>query len=65
MRQNRWLVGGLLAGLCLGTGLGCGGDDKSPKAENKGVNLKERAAPSAPGGAPKAKRGTTGNASSQ
>ena len=65
MATNRLLVLGLAAGLCLGAGLGCGGDDKGPKADTKGAEFKERPPPVAPGGAPAPKKGTTGTPASQ
>jgi hypothetical protein len=63
MLKNRLLVLGLVAGLCLGAGLGCG-DDKGPKADTKGAEFKERPPPVSPGAGP-APKGSKGAASSQ
>jgi hypothetical protein len=67
MSKTRFLTVAFLAGLCLGVGLGCGGDDKKqPVADSKGVQMHERPTPAAPGGgAPAPKRKTAGNAASQ
>jgi hypothetical protein len=60
MVKKRFLTLALLTGLCLGVSLGCGGGDKTPTVDNKGVNLKERPQPAAPGGEAPKKRSTSG-----
>jgi hypothetical protein len=69
MSKTRFLTVAFGAALCLGVGLGCGGDDqKQPVADSKGAQMHERPTPAAPGGgapAPAPKRKTAGNAASQ